>query len=93
MNKLMGYLEQRRRALRNVHWLRPTLLIIDIALAAFAIPVSAIIGLVLIGLNEWLTPVAIFRKFYKDLQGEISPRGESTPRVIRGLADRQKGEE
>ena len=88
MNSLRKLLEDRRKVLQSVAWLRPVLLAIDLILLVaglFISPVQGIVlGLLLILLNEWLTPVLVQRVvFVKDLGGNLRMSGTLTTKVIR----------
>jgi len=73
--------------LQNVRWLRPFLLAVDLALLVgglFIDPViSLILGLLLILLNELLTPVVVQRVFIKELKGKLTMSGAVEGKVIR----------
>ena len=87
--------EDRREALQSVTWLRPALLAADLVLlvAGFFIhPVLGFIfGLVLIMINEWLTPVIIRHIFIKEVGGELKMTGKLTTKVIRHSTSGRKG--
>ena len=95
VNRLRRSFEDRRQALQSVTWLRPALLAADLILLVaglFIHPVLGFVfGLILIVINEWLTPVIVRRIFIKDLGGELNMTGTLTRKVIRGATPNRKG--
>ena len=87
MNRLRKLLEDRRKVLQSVAWLRPILLAIDLILLVAGLFISPVLGfvfgLLFILLNEWLTPVLVQRVFVKDLGGNLRMSGTLTTKVIR----------
>lgn len=96
MNQLMKSLEERRKALQNVRWLRPVLLALDLILLVAGLFINPVLGFVLgflfIFLNEWLTPMLVRRVFIKDLSGELTMTGTLTTKVTHYSATNNMGE-
>jgi hypothetical protein len=79
-------MRERRLALQRKPWLRPTLLVIDLVLLILGLFIHPVIGFVLgllmIAVNELLTPVVVRRVFIKELEGQIRPTGHLEILVI-----------
>ncbi len=87
MKNLLKSFSERRETLQKLTWLRPTLFAADLILLIVSLftgqILGFILGLLLILLNEWLTPIIVQRIFVKELHGELKATGSLTTKVIR----------
>jgi hypothetical protein len=95
MRILIEALNKRRKALKQAKWLRPTLLAMDLILLVVGLVINPvfgfILGLLLIFINEFLSPIVIQTIFLKEVGGELGTTGKLTMKVVRGSkAKKQK---
>jgi len=94
MNKLVGFLDERKIIIQRAKWLRPLLLVTDFILLIIGLVINPVLGLILglifILINEFFTPITIQRVIFKETSGEIKPTGRLTKKVIRGSKSRNK---
>jgi len=90
---MCNLLKSRREALRGLPWLRPLLLVFDLALLVIGYFVSPNIGLAIgvlaIVVNELFSPVAIQRIFLKDLCVQSNVTASINKKAIRSAGEKE----